>query len=572
MGNDEHSQNVFRARQRLGLEPLAYCDQMERVFRDVWARLDISYDDFIRTTEPRHRPAVQELIAAGCRPRRHLRGVLRGLVLRVVRGLQAGEGPGRRPVPAAPDRRPSGSRRRTTSSGCRSTSSRCSSTSTRTRSSSSRTSGATRSCGCVEGGLEDISISRAGQLWGIPLPFDSGSVVYVWFDALINYISAVGYGTDEALFRRWWPADLHVIGKDITRFHCVIWPAMLMSAGLPLPQAGVRPRLGALQGPEDEQVARHQRRPAGRGGRFGPDPLRLYLVKEIAVRAATAISRGSGSRSATTSTWRTTSATSSAACPPWSNVPRRRAGAGDGDGPDRWRRSPTGPWRRTAPRWSGSRCTKAPPPSIGSWTPPTSTSPATEPWTLATRPGLAAGSTQVLYEAAEAVRIAARAARCRSMPGSAAEILRRDGRAARSRGPGAARRRGVDDRPGAPHRRRAPRCGRAWKTATGRDRPRPRSPPAVHHDDGDQPMSELEEPGPAPRRAGAGRRARVDRRLHEDRAAVAKVLAAEPVPKSKKLLKLQVDLGTEQRTLVAGIAEAYGRKRSSDGRWSSWPI
>ena len=88
----------------------------------------------------------------------------------------------------------------------------------------------------IEGGLEDISVSRAGQAWGIPLPFDSRSVVYVWFDALINYASAVGFGTDQTLFEQWWPADLHLIGKDITRFHAVIWPAMLMTAGLPLPR------------------------------------------------------------------------------------------------------------------------------------------------------------------------------------------------------------------------------------------------------------------------------------------------------------------------------------------------
>src|SRR5207344_691644 len=86
----------------------------------------------------------------------------------------------------------------------------------------------------VESGLEDISVSRAGQSWGVPLPFDPQSVVYVWFDALINYISAVGYGTDQATFDARWPADLHVIGKDITRFHTVIWPAMLMSAGVEL--------------------------------------------------------------------------------------------------------------------------------------------------------------------------------------------------------------------------------------------------------------------------------------------------------------------------------------------------
>ena len=93
----------------------------------------------------------------------------------------------------------------------------------------------------LKGGLEDISVSRAGQAWGIPLPFDAGSVVYVWYDALINYAAAVGYGTDPALFDAWWQQPgqprrvTHLVGKDITRFHCVVWPAMLMSAGLPLP-------------------------------------------------------------------------------------------------------------------------------------------------------------------------------------------------------------------------------------------------------------------------------------------------------------------------------------------------
>ena len=88
----------------------------------------------------------------------------------------------------------------------------------------------------LERGLEDISVSRTGQRWGIPVPFDPSNVVYVWFDALTNYMAAVGYGTDEEQFAAWWPADLHVVGKDITRFHAVVWPAMLMSAGIALPR------------------------------------------------------------------------------------------------------------------------------------------------------------------------------------------------------------------------------------------------------------------------------------------------------------------------------------------------
>jgi methionyl-tRNA synthetase len=88
----------------------------------------------------------------------------------------------------------------------------------------------------VEGGLEDTSITRTHIDWGIRVPFDPEQTIYVWFDALLNYITGVGYGTDEEKFRRWWPADMHVIGKDITRFHCALWPAMLMAAGVELPK------------------------------------------------------------------------------------------------------------------------------------------------------------------------------------------------------------------------------------------------------------------------------------------------------------------------------------------------
>src|SRR5215510_14924385 len=80
--------------------------------------------------------------------------------------------------------------------------------------------------------LKDVNISRQGEKWGIPIPFDPGFTIYVWFDALLNYITAIGYGSDEARFNKWWPADIHFIGKDITRFHCALWPAMCFAAGL----------------------------------------------------------------------------------------------------------------------------------------------------------------------------------------------------------------------------------------------------------------------------------------------------------------------------------------------------
>ena len=243
MGNDEHSQNVFKKASEEGLDPLAYCDQMEQEFRRTWKRLDVSFDDFIRTTEPRHKAGVTALDPADLRRRRHLRGRLRGLVLCRLRSLQAGKGPRRRQVSPASDDTPQWIREKNfffRLSKYQQPLLEHFASHPEFLQPDERRNEILR---LLEGGLEDISVSRAGQSWGIPLPFDPTSVVYVWFDALINYASAVGLGSDPALFAKWWPADLHIIGKDITRFHTVIWPAMLMSAKLPAAAAGLRPRI-----------------------------------------------------------------------------------------------------------------------------------------------------------------------------------------------------------------------------------------------------------------------------------------------------------------------------------------
>ena len=113
--------------------------------------------------------------------------------------------------------------------------------------------------GFIKQGLADFSISRTSISWGIPLPWDPTRRAYVWFDALINYCTAVGYGTDRERFDRYWPADYHLIGKDILRFHAVYWPAMLMAAGLAAAEARVRARLPARRRREDEQDARSTR-------------------------------------------------------------------------------------------------------------------------------------------------------------------------------------------------------------------------------------------------------------------------------------------------------------------------
>ena len=107
----------------------------------------------------------------------------------------------------------------------------------------------------IKPGLEDLCVSRTSFSWGVPVDFDPGHVVYVWIDALSNYINALGYGNDRYHdFEKFWPADVHFVGKEIVRFHSIIWPAILMALGPAPAQEGVRPRLAAAGRRQDEQV------------------------------------------------------------------------------------------------------------------------------------------------------------------------------------------------------------------------------------------------------------------------------------------------------------------------------
>jgi methionyl-tRNA synthetase len=284
MGNDEHSLNVFRRAKEQGLDPKTYCDGMEREFREVWQRLDVSFDDFIRTTEDRHRVAVTALVEriqkAGDIYEGHYEGwyCVSCEAFKQEKDLLEGLCPVHRTKPdwikeknyffrlskyqqplldhyaTHPEFLEPDVRRN-------------------------------EILNVIQGGLEDISISRAGQAWGIPLPFDPQSVVYVWFDALINYVSALGFGADQTRFDQWWPAALHVIGKDITRFHCVIWPAMLMSAGVPLPRQVFGHGFVYFKGEKMSKSLGTIVDPLDAASKFGPDPLRLYLVREFAYGA-----------------------------------------------------------------------------------------------------------------------------------------------------------------------------------------------------------------------------------------------------------------------------------------------
>lgn len=138
----------------------------------------------------------------------------------------------------------------------------------------------------LRGGLEDVSFSRPSKdvSWGVPVPNDPDYTMYVWCDALTNYLTGIGYVRDEAQFQKWWPADVHMIGKDIVRFHAAIWPAMLLSAGLPLPRSIVVHGFITVDGQKMSKTLGNSIDPAGLVEQYGADPVRYYLLREIPSR------------------------------------------------------------------------------------------------------------------------------------------------------------------------------------------------------------------------------------------------------------------------------------------------
>jgi methionyl-tRNA synthetase len=233
-GTDEHGQKIERSAEKAGIAPQQFTDGVSSEFLNLWERMGLTFNDFIRTTDERHKRGVRKLWKV-LKDRGFLyKGSYTGQYC-VYDELFVEAAPG---APCPDCGRP---------------------TETLTEENYFFKLSAFENkllafyeenpaflqpetrrnevIAFVRGGLRDLSVSRTSFTWGIPVPDDPTHVIYVWLDALANYITALGYGSDdESQFEKYWPAQLHVIGKEISRFHCVYWPAFLMAAGLPLPR------------------------------------------------------------------------------------------------------------------------------------------------------------------------------------------------------------------------------------------------------------------------------------------------------------------------------------------------
>jgi methionyl-tRNA synthetase len=281
-GTDEHGLKLQRAAEAAGMDPQRWVDDMEPRWREVWARLGIAFDDYIRTTEPRHEKAVQHLLQEvhGNGRQDIYLGTYEGLYCVSCEAYYTEDDlvEGTCPVHRRPVERVTEENYffRLSAYGDRllehyERHPRAVQPDTRRN----------EVLSLIRGGLQDFSISRTNFRWGIPLPWDPEHVCYVWFDALTNYITAAGYGTDPERFSRVWPANIHLIGKDILRFHAVYWPAMLMAGGVEPPTQVWAHGYLTVGGQKMSKTNATGIHPFELIDHFGVDSYRYYFMREI---------------------------------------------------------------------------------------------------------------------------------------------------------------------------------------------------------------------------------------------------------------------------------------------------
>ena len=292
-GTDEHGMKIASSAADFKRTPQEHVDLNSRKFKDAWEKMNISYDDFIRTTQERHKNTIQYIFSFLHEKGDIYKGSYEGWYCKPCESYwtdfqlqdkntcpDCG-----RPVEKIKEEayffalskyqdkilkyihgnpnfiRPQSRRNEVIK--------------------------------FVESGLKDLNVSRTNFRWGIEVPFDPKHVIYVWFDALINYISAIGYPDDKEKFAKWWPADVHVMGKEIVRFHAVIWPAILMALDLPLPNIVFGHGWWTVEGQKMSKSKGNVVDPMKLADEFGLDAVRYFLMREVPFGADGDFSRSS---------------------------------------------------------------------------------------------------------------------------------------------------------------------------------------------------------------------------------------------------------------------------------------
>lgn len=279
-GSDEHGQKIEQKAQEQGVTPIEYVDKIVAGFQNLWQKLNISNDDFIRTTQKRHEKVVQEVFKRIYEKGDIYKGAYKGLYCTpcesfwLERQLVDGKCPDCHRevkevaeeayffkiskyadrlleyIEANPDFIQPVSRRN-------------------------------EMINFIKQGLEDLCISRTSFDWGIPVPIDEKHVIYVWFDALTNYLTPIGYLDNKEMFNKYWPADLHLVGKEIVRFHTIIWPIILMALDLPLPKKVYGHGWLVVDGDKMSKSKGNVIDPIGLIDEFSADAIRYFLLREI---------------------------------------------------------------------------------------------------------------------------------------------------------------------------------------------------------------------------------------------------------------------------------------------------
>lgn len=284
MGMDEHGLKVLQSAESRGITPREWIDELAAMFSARWERLLIRHDDFIRTTEPRHQRTAEELIRriqdAGDMYRGRYEGYYCiGCESFKRRDELVTDDAGVLRCPMHPNRQVEWTDEENWFFGLSRYQQRLLALYDERPDFLQPEARLNEVRKLVEAGLEDISVSRPGLGWGIPWPGDERHVVYVWIEALINYLTATGF--PDADWQRLWPADVHVIGKDITRFHCVIWPAMLMSAGLEPARTTWAHGFFNFEGRKLSKSEGVRVELDDAIDRYGPDAFRYYILRDV---------------------------------------------------------------------------------------------------------------------------------------------------------------------------------------------------------------------------------------------------------------------------------------------------